>query len=139
MHHEVATLGKIGSIVPTMIQEVAPGDTWSGKSGLLVRFSPIKRALLQTFYIDQFTFYVPHRLVMADWEDFIAAGPMDTPTFTTPTLNVAAGNNNYTSLFLKPPETAEPDVTYSALRLNAYNLIFNEFFRDEQESLKGIW
>ena len=79
LNHQVATVGQIGTLVPTMIQEVAPGDTWSGKVGLLVRLSPLKRALLTDLYVDQFCFYVPHRLVVAGWEDFISDGPMDTP------------------------------------------------------------
>ena len=84
MSHETANMGRLGTMVPIMAQEVAPGDTWSGKSGVLIRLSPLKRALLNTLYVDLFTFYVPHRLTQDNWEEFIAAGPSDNPTFQVP-------------------------------------------------------
>ncbi len=134
LHHQVATMGNIGALIPTMIQEVAPGDTWSGKVGLLVRLSPLKRALLTDLYVDQFSVYTPHRLVMADWEDFISDGPMDTPNVSIPTLTVPAADTKYESIFY-PSDSANP-VAYNALRLFAYNLTWNEFFRDDQQGLR---
>ncbi len=134
LSHQVATTSDLGRLCPTMIQEVAPGDTWSGKTGLLVRLSPLKRALLMDIQIDQFTFYVPHRLVMAEWESFIAAGPEDTPSVSVPTVSVTAGSSLYSSLFWAPPLSGQGPTLYNALRLFAYNLIFNEYFRDEDDA-----
>ena len=127
-------MGKIGTLTPTMIQEVAPGDTWNGRTGLLIRFSPLRRALLQNMHIDQFCFYVPHRLVMADWEDFIAAGPQETPDFSVPTISIPQDSEDWESLFLRSNDGNA--ITYSALRTHAYNLIFNEYFRDEQNFIQ---
>lgn len=131
--NQVMTAGKIGTLVPFDIREVCPGDTWSGKNGTLVRFSPLKKAALQDFHVDLFYFYVPHRLVWADWEDFIAAGPMNSPTYVSPSVTLTPGETEYESLFMLA-NTAETR-TYSALRVHAYNLIYNEFFRDEQGSV----
>lgn len=136
MSHQVAGQGRIGEIIPTMSLEVAPGDTWSGKVGLLTRLSPLNRALLHDIYVDQFMFYVPHRLVYADWENFIAAGPHDSPAnpvappFVLPTKNIAAGENSAKHLWYNPAPTDSR--SYSAFRLYAYNLIWNEYFRDEE-------
>ena len=132
LHHQNATLGDINRLTPFLIQEVAPGDTWSGKVGALIRLSPLKRALLQDLMVDFFVFYVPHRLVFADWEDFIAEGPMDTPTTTLPGINVVAGSTSYASLFMH--NNGVSTTTYSALRVYAYNLIWNEFFRDDEQA-----
>ena len=140
MGHQVATQGFIGTLIPTMIQEVAPGDTWSGKSGILVRFSPLKRALLMDMHVDQFTFYVPHRLVASNWEDFIAAGPQVTPLFDLPTVEITSPTqtDQLAGLFVPPYEGAatENDFSISALRLFAYNLIWNEYFRDELDDTR---
>ncbi len=132
MYHQVATMGSLGSMTPTMIQEVAPGDTWSGKVGMLLRLSPLNHALLQDIQVDQFSFYVPHRLVYADWEDFIAAGPDETPTYILPSVSIPAGSVQGQCLFWAS-HSAEAK-TYNALRLYALNLIWNEYFRDEQET-----
>ena len=134
MHHEVATMGKIGNLTPTMIQHVAPGDTWSGKVGLLVRLSPLNRALLHDIYVDQFSFYVPYRLLWADWENFIAAGPEDTPTYVPPTKSVTANSVQNLPIFLNPHVTET--VVYAAWTSHAYNLIWNEYFRDEQDAIQ---
>ncbi len=134
MMHQVATCSQLGRLCPTMIQEVSPGDTWSGKTGILVRLSPLKRALLIDIHVDQFAFYIPHRLVMADWEDFIAAGPDDTPAFSIPTVSLANPVNTLECLFMAPPNSGQTAVNYSALRLFAYNLVFNEYFRDDSDT-----
>ncbi len=134
MNHQVATMGKFGALIPTMIQEVAPGDTWSGKVGLLCRLSPLKRALLLDVQVDQVSIYVPHRLVAADWEDFISEGPSDAPATTLPTVTTVAGTHSLACLF-QDSHAAEAK-SYSALRLYAYNLCFNEFFRDEDQALR---
>lgn len=122
MFHQVATMGRLGMMTPFLRLEVAPGDTWSGRVGMLLRFSPLKRALLQDLYVDQYVFYVPWRLVWDEWEDFIASGPNPaSPAPVPPTSMVndpalfniggVAGHNN--------------------LYRRAYNLCYNEFFRDE--------
>ncbi len=134
MNHQVATYSEFGRMIPTMLQEVAPGDTWSGKTGLLVRLSPLKRALLHDIYVDQFCFYVPHRLVFAGWEDFISQGPMDAPLTQLPELTVGAASTQKQCLFLKPNDTEAKAM--SALRTYAINLIHNEFFRDEQDPIR---
>ena len=70
MSHQVATAGDMGKMVPFLIQEVAPGDTWSGKTGMLIRFEPLKHAAMQDFFVDAFIFYVPHRPHDRDWETY---------------------------------------------------------------------
>lgn len=129
MSHQVATLGNMGLLIPVTHLEVAPGDTWSGRVGMLLRLSPLKRALLQDIYVDTFAFYVPHRLVWSGWEDFIAAGPNDDSAVTTPpTLT-----NDSTYLFQTGNGITAS--TYNELKVRAYNLIYNEFFRDVEAAV----
>ena len=61
MYHQVATISQLGRLTPFMFAEVCPGDTWSGKVGALLRFSPLKKALLHDIHVDMFLFYVPPR------------------------------------------------------------------------------
>ena len=136
MYHQVAGYGQLGRMCVSMCQEVAPGDTWSGKNGVLVRLSPLKRALLQDIWVDQYVFYIPHRLVYADWENFIAEGPTTTPTYTLPKHTVSdTGAGAQRQLWYNQDSSGTPtSIDYSAMRLYAYNLVFNEFFRDEDEA-----
>lgn len=134
MTHQIATLSDLGRMTPFMIQEVAPGDTWSGVTGTLIRMSPLLNPLLFDIFIDLYMFYVPHRLVYANWEDFIAEGPMDTPTYSIPTETVGVTSNAYQSIFWQFNGTTT--TSYNALRLYALNLIWNEFFRDEEQPIR---
>ncbi len=93
----------------------------------------MKKAALQDVYVDQFMFYIPHRLVYADWESFIAEGPTETPTFTLPTFSVVGAAAGVPHLWYNSHAT--DTIVYSALRLYAYNLVWNEYFRDEEASV----
>ena len=134
MHHTVATYTNMGKLCPFLIQEVAPGDSWSGSCSFLLRLSPLKHAILNDLYIDGFLFYVPHRLVWSDFPDFIADGPMDTPNHSVPTISVPGGSASYVPMFMRANAGATATL-YSALRLRAYNLVWNEYFRDESEAV----
>lgn len=134
--HQSITAGRIGTLVPITFMEVAPGDVFSGICGSLIRFSPLKRAVLQDLYVDYFAIYVPHRLVSADWETFVADGPMAAPNVTLPTVTVSSDNPSYESCFMRA-NTGTDSTEYSALRLYAYNLAYNDLFRDEQEPIIG--
>lgn len=125
LHHQVATQGLIGRLVPFMKLEVAPGDTFSGKVGMLIRMAPLKHPLLQDIYVDQYVFYVPHRLVWDGWEDFIAAGPNDDTAVEQP----PSGQVIHYPLWLT--QNSGDAVAYNMLPIRAYNLIFNEYFRDQ--------
>lgn len=123
LYHQVATKGNIGRLVPFMRLEVAPGDTWSGKVGLLIRLSPLKKALLMDLHVDCYVFFCPYRLVDANWEDFVAAGPNNTGIPSLPTIT-----SSMPHLFM-PKTTAHANIAYPN---RIYNLIWNEFFRDQQ-------
>ena len=59
-------------LIPIMCEEVLPGDVWQHTESIMARLAtPIAPAVddidLETFY-----FYVPNRILWADWEDFIS-------------------------------------------------------------------
>ena len=123
MHHTTVNRGLIGGLIPFMRLEVEPGSTWSGKCGLLIRLSPLQRALLADVYVDTYIFYVPHRLVWSEWTDFLAEGPS---TWVTSPRTVPVVTYTHDALWYDEPNLEQK----SAFPVYSYNLIFNEFFRD---------
>ena len=76
-----ATVGQLGRLTCFWRDEVAPGDTWNGRCGLLMRFQPVQRAVLVDVHVDYFLFYVPYRLLWDQWIDYITLrGQASIPT-----------------------------------------------------------
>ena len=78
-------------------------------------------------------FFVPHRLVWDEFEDFITG--QATPTYPTISLNNtnwASSLNLWRYLGVGDPSTGEG---LSSIPGSAYQLIWNEFFRDQEVNL----
>lgn len=124
----------MGELVPIGLQEVLPGDTFQHSTNLLLRVSPLLTPVMHPVDVKIHHWFVPHRLVWEDWEDFITGGSdgMDASVFPTINLNATTGAvgtlADYLGIgLLSGAETME----VSALPFRAYAMIFNEFYRDQ--------
>jgi len=122
-------------IVPIMVDEVLPGDTVNLNVKSFARLATQTVPVLDNMYIDYFFFFVPSRLLWSNWEKFNGAqdNPGDSTDYTVPTITVNTGTgfavgSIYDKLGLP---TEVDDITINALPLRAYNLIYNEWFRDQ--------
>lgn len=122
----------MGELVPCGLTEVLPGDTIQQSTSALVRASPLLAPVMHPVHIRIHHWYVPHRLVWDDWEDFITGGPdgMDASTF--PTIDVGGSGAAIGSLadYLGVP-TGVANLEVSALPFRGYALIWNEWYRDQ--------
>lgn len=119
---------EMGTLFPVGQAEVLPGDTFQQHSSALVRVSPMVAPVMHPVQIRLHHFFVPNRLVWDGWEDFITGNNVvDAP----PTITVPAnGKNNLLDYMGVPPVEAE-GCEISAFPVRAFNLIFNEFYRDQ--------
>lgn len=140
----VKTSGNVGTLYPFYCQEVVPGDTFKIKSTILTRLtSAYLRPVMDNLFIDQYYFFVPSRLVYDKWaqvfgENKLGAwanvSPAVVPTFgnTATTGNIAQHDN--VCAYLGLPVGQELGTTIndvSLLPFRAFALIYDEFFRDE--------
>jgi hypothetical protein len=94
---------------------------------------------MDNLHLDTFFFFVPNRLVWDNWVKFMGeqTNPGDSTSYVVPTITSTVGGYDVGSLFdhLGLPTagqiTGSNTVTHNALPLRAYNLIYNEWFRDE--------
>lgn len=123
----------MGELVPVGLVEVLPGDSMQQATSLLLRVSPLLAPVMHPVHVRIHHWFVPHRLVWDDWEDFITGGPdgMDESVFPTITLaDPGSGDVGQLADYLGcPPENDGLEV--SALPFRGYNLIFNEWYRDQ--------
>ena len=128
----------MGELIPCGLLEVLPGDTIQMATSALVRASALLSPVMHPVHVRVHHWYVPLRLIWEDFEEFITGGPdgMDAtvfPTISWPSVLVGTLPD-----YLGMPLSASA-ITASALPFRAYNLIWNEWYRDQDlQSPLGI-
>lgn len=129
----------MGELIPCGLMEVLPGDTVQQATSALVRCAPMLAPVMHPVSVRIHHWFVPHRLVWDDFEDFITGGPdgMDDSVFPTINLTWAAGSPPTGSGivggladYLGCP-TGINNLAVSALPFRGYAMIFNEWYRDQ--------
>ena len=150
----------MGELVPIMCMPIVPGDKFRVNTEALVRLAPLVAPMMHRVNVYTHYFFVPNRLVWNEWENFITKGidGEDAPvlprirlwqssSFVTnesqfrqfftdsslwdylglPTLS-GVGTTSYTvTNGVKVPT----QFAISALPFRAYQLIYNEYYRDQ--------
>jgi hypothetical protein len=128
-----------GFLVPIYCDEVLPGDTHRVKMTAFARLATPLFPVMDNLHLDTFFFFVPNRLVWDNWAKFMGeqANPGDSISYVVPTITSTAGGYAVGSIFdyfglpTAGQITGSNTVTHNVLPLRAYNLIYNEWFRDE--------
>lgn len=135
--HDYKTTLDSGYLIPFFVDEVLPGDTFKLRVNAFVRMNTLIAPFMDNVFMDTFFFFVPTRLVWDNWQRFCGEkkNPGDSTDFLIPSLS---GTNTFdngtifdymglpTGVSLDPANTP-----INALPFRAYNLIYNEWFRDE--------
>lgn len=129
MSHTNSTTCKMGNIIPIMLQECLPGDTWQGDNKLFTRVAPLAAPVMHRVQQQVFTFFVPFRLLWDHWEDFITGGQNGTDNSVPPTVSITPTVGSLADYFGLP--LTSNAITVSALPFRAMALIWNDFFRDQ--------
>lgn len=123
-----------GYLIPFYIDEVLPGDTFEFNSRIFARLSTPIVPFMDEIYLDTQFFFVPNRLLWDNWERFNGAqdNPDDSTDYLVPVVTTPEGGWQTGSLsdyFGLPLRKNIENV--DALWHRAYNLIWNEWYRDE--------
>lgn len=127
-----------GYLVPVFCEEILPGDTFNVRMTAFARLATPIFPIMDNVYLDSFFFFVPNRLVWDNWVKFMGeqANPGDSISYTVPTYAAAGVGYAVGSLmdhFGLPTagQVASGNWPHQVLPLRMYNLIWNEWFRDE--------
>jgi hypothetical protein len=128
-----------GWLIPVYVDEVLPGDTFNLKMTAFARMATPLYPSMDNLHLDSFFFFVPNRLLWDNWQKFMGeqAKPGDSTSYVIPTQTSPAGGYAVNSLqdYMGLPTVgqlgAEATITHGALWTRAYNLIWNEWFRDQ--------
>lgn len=157
LSHENKFSFDIGQLIPILCEPVVPGDTFKVHSEFLIRMAPMLAPIMQRMDAYIHYFFVPYRLIFDDFEEFITGGEdgksmVQIPAFSTSIIQRLIGGYLDPSLDEKTKEKIRKKVfdgslfdflnysfdidgidelTLSLLPFNAYNLIYNEYYRDQ--------
>nr|UXQ87945.1 MAG: major capsid protein [Microvirus sp.] len=123
-----------GQLIPIFVEEVLPGDTMNLKMHNVARFATPLFPIMDNVYLDTHFFFVPNRILWTDWERFQGAqdNPDDSTDFLIPQVETEVGGIPEGSLFDFMGLPIGIDGTdFRADFGRAYNLIWNDWFRDE--------
>ena len=140
------TTMNFSDLVPFYVDEVLPGDTFDMKTSVLARMSTPLFPVMDNAYLDTYFFFVPCRLVWEHWKAF--NGETDTNAwneiieYTVPSIDandyMEEGNGAFSVADYFGLPTAFSTFTpgesigsINALPFRSYQLIWNEFFRDQ--------
>lgn len=124
----------MGKLVPVGLTEVLPGDSIQHHTAALIRVSPLVAPVMHPVIVRFHHWFVPNRLTWEGWEDFITGGPdgLGGSAGAYPVINsgptgfAAASVPDYLGV---PPAAINTPI--NAMPIRAYNLVYNEFYRDQ--------
>lgn len=125
----------IGRLVPCGLVEVLPGDVFRHSASAMIRLAPMAAPVMHPMHAHICHFFVPHRLSWPDdydvtWEQWITGGEDGTDATPFPTISTLdMSQNNRILDYLGIPQVS--NIQVNALPLRAFNLIYNEWFRDQ--------
>lgn len=123
-----------GFLIPFYWDEVLPGDTFNLSAAFLCRMATPIFPIMDNLFLETFFFFVPNRLVWDKWQRFNGEqpNPGDSTDFLTPIVTAPVGGFTELSIYdyMSLP-TKVAGISSIAFPFRAYNLIFNEWFRDE--------
>ncbi|AXH74793.1 MAG: major capsid protein [Microviridae sp.] len=132
--HGHKTTFDAGYLIPFFVDEALPGDTFNVKATLFARLATPIFPLMDNMFMDTQFFAVPLRLIWDNFQKFMGeqTDPGDSTDFICPTITAPVGGYAANSIYdYMGLPTGKAGIEHSAFWLRAYNLIYNQWYRDQ--------
>lgn len=123
-----------GLLYPIFVDEALPGDTFTLNMSAMARLATPLHPFMDNVFMNTFFFFVPYRLIWDNWQRFMGEqdNPGDSTDYLVPQMAAPVGGYGELSIYdYMALPTKVPNYLHSSLPLRAYNLIWNEWFRDQ--------
>lgn len=122
----------MGRLIPFHVQEALPGDRFELGVSAMVRFAPILAPIMHKVDVYMHFFFVPNRILWANWEKFITGGDTGEAAPVHPYKLSSSANTGLSGLsdYLGVP-LHDGDFNISALPYAAYGRIWYDYYRDQ--------
>lgn len=124
---------KMGQLVPVGWFEALPGDTIQQATSALVRCAPVVTPVMHPVVVRFHHFFVPNRIMWANWENFITGGPDGLDATVHPFFSRVSGAavSSLADYLGSPTTGLTGTLQENILPYRAYAMIWNEFYRDQ--------
>ena len=135
--NSLVTSFNAGKLVPIYVEEVLPGDTVTMDFSTVTRMATPLFPVMDNAFLDVHWFFVPNRLIWDHWKNFCGESPdaWDNDTvYEIPVDNYNPTKDSLSGYFGLPQTYQAGNPAWceaSALPRRAYQLIWNEWYRDE--------
>lgn len=133
LSHMHSTTLDAGYLVPILLQETIPNDSFKIGMNSFIRATPMLAPLMHKVNFYTQYWYVPYRLLWEDWQEFITSTDLAGANLTFPTIKAPAeGGFQVGSIhdYFGFPIN-QPDIEVSAMPYRAMAMIWNTRYRDE--------
>nr|WAE43404.1 MAG: major capsid protein [Microviridae sp.] len=138
-----------GYLIPVYLDHALPGDSFKAKMTVFARLSTaLKTPIMDNLYMDIHYFAVPYRLVWEHWQNFCGEvksenwgmNGLSSTDYVIPQIRPFMQGQWFSQLSMadyfglptdKSMTTVDDPGHISVLPFRAYNLIWNEWYRDE--------
>lgn len=134
----IKTSFNVGDLVPFYLDEVLPGDTFDVETSFVTRLQTLITPPMDDLFLDMYYFFVPSRLCWTHWKEFMGESTSAWTSdieYQVPQLTFSKADKTVLQKSLLDyfgvPINPDGVLSISRLPINAYNLIWNEWFRDE--------
>jgi hypothetical protein len=130
--HGLKTTIDAGYLYPIFYDEALPGDTFQLTANGFGRLATPINPFMDNLYVQTFFFAVPFRIIWDNWEKFCGeqVNPGDSTDYQTPQIQgVTVAESTLFDYFGLP--TGVANISFNNFAGRSYNLIYNEWFRDE--------
>lgn len=123
----------MGYLYPTGCVEVLPGDSMRFGQSAFCRFSPLVNPVMAKIGIYMYRFYAPYRILDDNFETNITGGPNNDTSVICPQISLNGTTWKKGGLFdyLGIGNPGSNTISINAYAARAYNMIWNEYFRDQ--------
>lgn len=141
LSHSHKTAINAGELIPFLVQEIYPGDSFDIDSKAVVRAtSAFLKPVMDDCFLDMFYFFVPNRLIDNNWQAVMgentqsawapagtARAPVTYPSYAVPVGSIA----DYMGIPTNMQFTKDKSPAINIYPFRAFALIWNDWFRDE--------
>lgn len=138
-------------LVPIMVEEILPGDTWQHHESIMARLATPIAPAIDDIHLETFYFFVANRNTWTGnthknkWEQFISLQddaltiPMLKPTTSNGAVNQVLLNGVLDHMGILPQAQSVDSYKLNVLPIWAYFNIYNEWFRDQNLQSEWEW